>query len=195
MAWARRARGSAADGNRRPLSASEEPPAVVSLLAGRLEAYGYPATLLDLAARGWLRLAAAESGPVMCVIAGDPPGEELADYEQRVYAQVVSRAGSRRDVPARALSGGFAGPATLGDSGRDMKSARDSFMAAFQDEVKADSRARGMIRKRLAEPAGCLLWVAALIPAAAAGLVVHAHHSHATVRASPMLSGPSVRRL
>jgi hypothetical protein len=52
-------------------------------------------------------------------------------------------------------------------------------MAAFQAEVKADSRARGMIRKRLTEPAGCLLWLAALIPAAAVGLVVHAHHSHA----------------
>jgi hypothetical protein len=179
MAWARRVRGSLPDGNGRPLSAYEEPPAVVSLLAGRLEAYGYPATLLDLAARGWLRLEAAESRPVMCVIASDPPSEELADYEQRVYAQAVSRAGSRRDVPARALSDGFAGPATLGDSGRDMKSARDRFMAAFQAEVKADSRARGLIRKRLTEPAGCLLWVAALIPAAAAGLVVHAHHSHA----------------
>ncbi|HEY6279970.1 MAG TPA: hypothetical protein VIX86_27070 [Streptosporangiaceae bacterium] len=178
MAWTRRAGGPPGN-SRRPASADEEPPAVVSLLAGRLEAYGYPATLLDLAARGWLRLEAAAGGPVSCVIAADPPDEELTDYEQRVYAQVVSRAGSRRDVPARALSDGFAGPATLGASGRDMKSARDSFMAAFHDEVKADSRARGLIRKRLTEPAGCLLWVAALIPAAAAGLVVRAHHSHA----------------
>ena len=40
----------------------DEPPAVVSLLAGNLDAYGYPATLLDLAARGWLRLAGPEVG-------------------------------------------------------------------------------------------------------------------------------------
>src|ERR1700733_14236360 len=40
----------------------DEPPAVVSLLAGNLDAYGYPATLLDLAARGWLRLTRPEGG-------------------------------------------------------------------------------------------------------------------------------------
>jgi hypothetical protein len=42
---------------------SDEPPAVISLLAGNLDAYGYPATLLDLAARGWLRLAGPGDGP------------------------------------------------------------------------------------------------------------------------------------
>jgi hypothetical protein len=33
-----------------------EPPAVVSLLAGRLERDGFGVTLADLAARGWFRL-------------------------------------------------------------------------------------------------------------------------------------------
>jgi len=59
----------------------DEPPALVSLLAGNLDACGYPATLLDLAARGWLRLAVysdglAAGGPVMCTIAS-PPHDQL----------------------------------------------------------------------------------------------------------------------
>src|ERR1700728_478375 len=94
----------------------DEPPAVVSLLAGNLDAYGYPATLLDLAARGWLRLAGPEAGPggsapgpVMCVIVASPPRGQLTEYEQRAYQQVGSRAAGRGDVPARALSDGFAG--------------------------------------------------------------------------------------
>ena len=33
----------------------DEPPAVISLLAGRLDKLGFGATLVDLAARGWFR--------------------------------------------------------------------------------------------------------------------------------------------
>src|ERR1700689_3419308 len=100
----------------------DEPPAVVSLLAGNLDAYGYPATLLDLAARGWLRLpgpppgpaggsapgpaGGSAPGPVMCVIVASPPRDGLTEYEQRVYQQVLARAAGRGDVPAAALSGG-----------------------------------------------------------------------------------------
>jgi hypothetical protein len=40
----------------------DEPPAVVSLLAGNLDAYGYPATLLDLAGCGWLAPRPARRG-------------------------------------------------------------------------------------------------------------------------------------
>jgi Predicted membrane protein (DUF2207) len=154
-----------------------EPPAVVSLLAGNLDAYGYPATLLDLAARGWLRLAGPgdgpAAGPVMCVIVGSPPRDELTAYERRVYDQVVSRAAGRGDVPARALSDGFAGPAS-----GDLKSARDRFMDAFTTEVKDDSRRRGLSRQRLTEGAGCLLWLAAAVAAVTLGLAVHARQPH-----------------
>ena len=155
----------------------DEPPAVISLLAGNLDAYGYPATLLDLAARGWLRLAGPGDdpapGPVMCVIVGRPPGNELTAYERRVYGQVVSRAAGRGDVPARALSDGFAGPAS-----EDLKSARDRFMDAFTSEVKDDSRRRGLSRQRLTEGMGCLLWLAAAVPAVTLGLALHARHPH-----------------
>ena len=55
---------------------------MISLLAGRLDRDGYAATLLDLAARGWLRLYVPPSGPVMCVITRDgsllAPGPERA---------------------------------------------------------------------------------------------------------------------
>ncbi|HEV2256071.1 MAG TPA: hypothetical protein VGS06_23230, partial [Streptosporangiaceae bacterium] len=50
-----------------------EPPAVVSLLAGRLERDGFGVTLADLAARSWFRLSGAPGSaepamPVMCVV-------------------------------------------------------------------------------------------------------------------------------
>jgi hypothetical protein len=163
----------------------DEPPAVVSLLAGNLDAYGYPATLLDLAARGWLRLAGPEvgpavgpagvsaPGPVMCVIVASPPRDQLTEYEQRVYQQVLSRAAGRGDVPARALSDGFAGPAS-----ENLKSAEDRFMDALTSEVKDDSRRRGLSRQRLSEGMGCLLWLAAAVPAVSLGLALHARHSH-----------------
>jgi hypothetical protein len=165
----------------------DEPPAVVSLLAGNLDACGYPATLLDLSARGWLRFAGPGGGPagpgggpaadpVMCVIVAGPPRDELTAYERRVYRQVVSRAGGRDDVPARALSDGFAGPAS-----EDLKSARDKFMDAFTAEVKDDSRRRGLSRQRLTTAMGCLLWLAAAIPAVTLGLALHARHSHLAV--------------
>jgi len=159
---------------------SAEQPAVVSLLAGRLDAFGYPATLLDLAARGWLRLESQPGGPMMCVISADQPQEQLTAWERRVYDQVIARAGSRRDVPAAALSDGFAGPATLGTGEREMKSATESFITEFRREVIADSRQRGLSRKRLSEGAGCLLWLAAFGPAVAAGFALHAagHHSY-----------------
>jgi hypothetical protein len=156
---------------------SSEPPAVVSLLAGNLDAYGYPATLLDLAARGWLRLTGPggtpAADPVMCMIVGSPPVDELTAYERRVYRQVVSRAAGRGDVPARALSDGFAGPAS-----EDLKSARDKFMDAFISEVRDDSRRRGLSRQRLTEGAGCLLWLAAAVPAVTLGLALHVRHPH-----------------
>src|SRR6266567_3566194 len=52
-----------------------DPPAVVSLLAGRLAKLGFGATLVDLAARGWFELRApagqaawGPAGPAMCVV-------------------------------------------------------------------------------------------------------------------------------
>jgi len=166
-----------AQGEVPPRPAGSEPPAVVSLLAGRLAALGYPATLLDLAARGWFRLEPRADGRVMCVLGEHRPGSELTAYEHRAYTQLVTRACGRPDVPAEALSDGFAGTPT----GRDgtMKSGRDAFMEAFNREVTEDSRRRGLSRPRLTEAAGCLLWLAALVPAIALGLALRADRGYA----------------
>lgn len=166
-----------AQGGVPPRPAGSEPPAVVSLLAGRLAALGYPATLLDLAARGLFRLEPRADGRVMCVLGKHLPGAELTAYERRAYTQLVTRACGRPDVPAEALSDGFAGT----PAGRDgtMKSGRDAFMEAFNRDVIEDSRSRGLTRPRLSEAAGCLLWLAALLPAIALGLALRADRGYA----------------
>lgn len=156
-----------------PQPTGSEPPAVVSVLAGRLESAGYPATLLDLAARGWFRLEATAGGPVMCVLGPDRPSGELTTYERLAYANLVTRAGGRPDVPAAALSDGFAGP----DTASAAKSTKDAFMEAFTTEVIEDSRRRGLTHPRLSEGSGCLLWVAAAVPAILSGLALRSHGS------------------
>lgn len=170
----------AGDGPPRP--AGPEPPAVVSLLAGRLASHGYPATLLDLAARGWFRLEARAGGPVMCVLTSNRTDSELTAHERRVYIHLVTRAADRPDIPAAALADGFASAAAVSDGPAGegaVKSARDAFMEAFTKDVIEDSRRRGLTRPRLSEAAGCLLWAGAVIPAIVSGVLLHAHHGRA----------------
>ena len=118
-----------------------EPPAVVSLLAGRLDRDGFAVTLADLAARGWFRLdgtprpADPGVGPVMCRVPAETPAEPLAPYERRVMAHVALRAGVQGEVPAPALSDSFEG----GEA---------AFMKTFREEVTADAEQRGLTRPR-----------------------------------------------
>jgi hypothetical protein len=141
-----------------------EPPAVVSLLAGHLDSAGYPATLLDLAARGWFGLAEREGGRLMCLPAPAPPRQALAPYEQRAARHLARRAAGRGEVPAAALAEGF----TEGQV---------TFTEAFHDEVVADARGRGLIRPTLRGRTALLLAAAAAGPAAlVAGAVDVAAH-------------------
>ncbi|HLK78509.1 MAG TPA: hypothetical protein VKU77_33275 [Streptosporangiaceae bacterium] len=152
-----------------------EPPAVVSLLAGRLERDGFAVTLADLAARGWFRLsgtpgpagpagpAGLAAGPVMCVIPAETPAEALAPYERRVMAHVARRAGVRGEVPAPALSDSFEGGET-------------AFLKAFRDEVTADAEQRGLTRPRLSGRRVGLLVLALFVPAGATAIVLDAAH-------------------
>jgi hypothetical protein len=144
-----------------------EPPAVVSVLAGRLDRDGFGVTLADLAARGWFRLSGAPgpAGPVMCVVPAETPAEPLAPYERRVVAHVGLRAGVRGEVPAPALSDGFQG----GES---------AFMKAFRDEVTADAEQRGLRRPRLSGRRIGLLCLVLLVPAGAAALALASAHQH-----------------
>jgi hypothetical protein len=156
---------------------------VVSLLAGHLESLGYRVTLLDLAARGWFRVTVSPrinngqpGGPVMCLLEGVRSTTGLTAYEPRAYTNLVARAGDRRAVPWGALSDGFAGPPVIDG---EVKSGKDSFMAAFTRDVIDDSRRRGLTRPRLSEAAGCLLRMAALVPAMTSGLALHALRGNA----------------
>jgi hypothetical protein len=168
-----------APGGRAGLAGDPEPPAVVSLLAGRLKKDGYPATLLDLAARGWLRVEHQPGGPLMCVIPGDLPRERLTQYERQACAHIELRASGLGQVPAQALGDGFpgrgpAGPVGVPPAMDSLNSARENFAADFRREVIADARRRGLTRARLSSRAGILLGVAAIVPAVAAGLVLRA---------------------
>jgi hypothetical protein len=130
------------------LSPRDEPPAVVSLLAGRLNRDAYPATLLDLAARGWIGLDEAEPSRVMCRPAAgraDDPG--LTSYERRALAHLEFRA-----------AGTGAGPGTALDTG--FEAGEDEFRKLFRDEVRADARGRGLLRSRIGRGTLALLEVA-----------------------------------
>jgi len=165
-----------------PQQVGTEPPAVVSVLSGHLLTRAYPATLLDLAARGWFRLETRAGGPAMCVLGSNRSGDLLTAYERQAYAHVLNRAGSSPDVPAAALGDGFAG--TAGPGGGTVtdgtaKSGKDAFMEAFTKAVAEDARTRGLTHPRLTNASGCLLWVAALVPAILSALALNSHHNHA----------------
>jgi len=144
------------------------PPAVVSLLARRLDRLGFGATLVDLAARGWFQVRtpaglpgsagpmgpAEPGGPALCVVPAETPGGPLTPFERRVVAHVGLRAGARGEVPAPALSDGFGGGET-------------EFMSAFREEVDAEARRLGLTRSRLSGRRIGLLLLLLFIPAGA----------------------------
>ena len=138
------------------------PPAVVSLLARRLERSGFGATLVDLAARGWFEVRApagpagstGPGGPALCVVPAETPDGPLTPFERRVGAHVALRAGARGEVPAPALSDGFGGGET-------------EFMSAFREEVDAEARRLGLTRSRLSGRRIGLLLLLLFVPAAA----------------------------
>ena len=150
--------------------ADDVPPAVVSLLARRLDRSGFGATLVDLAARGWFEVRApagpaglagpggprvrGPGGPALCVVPAETPGGPLTPFERRVVAHVALRAGARGEVPAPALSDGFGGGET-------------EFMSAFREEVDAEARRLGLTRSRLSGRRIGLLLLLLFIPAGA----------------------------
>jgi len=186
--------GTDEDGTLVPSRDAETPPAVVSLLAGRLRRDGYGATLADLAARGWFRLAppglpagaaggvagwpgaaggpvSGPAGPVMCVVPAEAPVEPLTPYERRVVVHVALRAGAAGQVPAPALADGFQG----GEA---------TFMSDFRGDVAADATSRGLTRHRLSGRRIALLCLTLAVPAAALGLALGARQRDAAAVSS-----------
>jgi hypothetical protein len=161
-------RGGGPGGGRGQELDRDEPPAVVSLLAGKLDKTGFGATLAGLAARGWYQVrapAGALAGPAMCVVPAETPGGPLAPFERRVLAHVALRAGAAGQVPAPALSDGFEG----GEA---------AFMSAFKEEVDADARRRGLTRPRLSAGRIGLLCLLLFVPAGTVPAAVAAAHQH-----------------
>jgi hypothetical protein len=129
----------------------DEPPAVVSLLAGKVDRTGFGATLVSLAARGWFQVRG--------------PAGALTPFERRVLTHVALRAGAAGQVPAPALSDGFEG-------------GKADFMAAFKGEVDAEARRRGLTRPRLSGRRIGLLCLLLFVPVATVPAAVVAAHQH-----------------
>ena len=95
-AWATRPDHDPPSGDQRPrpIDGVLEPPAVVALLTNGYDApnTAVTATALDLAARGWIRLATVD-GELAVVTRGTPAaGDSLLPFEQQVLNHIASRA-------------------------------------------------------------------------------------------------------
>ena len=126
-----------------------EPPALVDLLTDDFEvtSEAVPATLLDLAARGWLELESYGPDQTICRLDAGDHGA-LLPYEQRVldHLRGVAVGGV---VPAEALT---TGPEDVSAS----------WWRAFRREVIADAQARGLCRRRWPRWVAGTAWLATL---------------------------------
>lgn len=148
-----------------------EPPAVVALLANgwRVREAAVEATLLDLAARGYLEFRQLDADPRQTTVhvrtglhATDPnSGAGLTRYEHRVMDRVagLSRGGV---LPITAMTFRNAGEARW-------------WRRRAAQEIVADARRRGLSRPRLARWMSLLLLVAGGLAAGAVGLAIAVH--------------------
>jgi hypothetical protein len=139
----------------------EESPAVVDLLTNdwRVTPDAVPATLLDLAARGFVDVDQHGEGRTVCRVRRSAGGS-LASYERMVLDH-VARLAVDGVVPAQALT-----------TGPQDASAR--WWRSFKDAVVDDARARGLTRERWSRSVERLLRLAALVPAGLAVLLANA---------------------
>src|SRR5436305_12265584 len=109
-----------------------EPPAVVNFITHgfKVTPDAVPATLLDLAARGVVKLEHRGPDEFVCRLGPEPAG--LAPYEQRVLSLLHDR-----------MSGGVVPPGALTSGPADEAS---RWRKAFDDEVAADAGERGLSR-------------------------------------------------
>jgi hypothetical protein len=139
----------------------EEPPAVVDLLTNdwRVTPDAIPATLLDLAARGFVDLDQLGPGRTVCRVRR-AAADDLESYERMVLDHVGGLAVDGM-VPAEAL--------TTGPQDTSAK-----WWKTFQRDVVEDARARGLSRDRWSRPLKTLVRAAALVPAGLAVLLANA---------------------
>jgi hypothetical protein len=135
-----------------------EPPAVVSLLAGRLDRDGFAATLLDLAARGWLTLHEGEGGRLICRLPVTRPAERLAPYEAMAVEHLALRADVSGAVPVAALADDI-------KPVRRRRGVQDDWRR-FRDGVRAEAVKRGLVSRLPGGLPLIALWVLAAVPVA-----------------------------
>jgi hypothetical protein len=174
-AWATRwLRDGRAEGPR--WDVGRESPAVASLLANRLrlDRATLPATVLDLAARGWYRFDDGGPDRILCRQVGRRARtvDGLAPYERRVLDHVSGRMGPDGVAPASALVEDAA-----------------NWWDAFEREVRAEARRLGLTRDRWPRGARSLYGLAALAPGGLVAVgVLQTSHSKLAAAASGCLA-------
>jgi hypothetical protein len=140
-----------------------QPPALVDLARGNamLSTAAYPATVRDLAGRGYLSTEEREPGQVWCRAAGTPPPRSaLTAFEQRVLRDADAALAGTGSMPLEALAG--RGQADL--HGR---------WVPFADEVRTEARRRGLTASRLPAAVRWLLRAGAGVVAVLVYLALH----------------------
>jgi hypothetical protein len=120
-----------------PAALRSEPPAVVNMLSNdaTLTAAGFRATMIDLAARGWLRILPPDEEDELARVrpaAAAFEGDALLPHERLVLQHVLARYTSERAIPARYLA----------------VDVRSSWWRRFNRLVADEATRRALVRRR-----------------------------------------------
>ncbi len=137
-----------------------EPPAVVNhVVHRRLTANAVPATLLDLAARGWAEVFAPHEGATMVRLRAIGPGDAdpLTTYEEQLL-EAIRRVAGTEDLRAERLAAAL-NPST------------PWFWTRFRLAVSRDTNARGLVHRAKVAKVGLTAGIAPLLLAIGLGIV------------------------
>jgi hypothetical protein len=157
--------GSAAAGD-----ADDEPPALVNFLVNgaRPTGAGYPATILELASRGYLTVTDRAGRPWCSGPRGAVDATRLDPVDAHVLGQVGSRLSGVDGAPFAALAGAQSGVP------------EQQWWQPFLKLVRAQAHERGLVAKRLS-PVQRLLLLGAAVPVAVLAVHVAAAYSATVV--------------
>lgn len=141
------------------LELRDETPAVVDLLTGGFEVEddAMPATVVDLAARGWFTIDDIGGDHIVLRVRQHRPDEQLTAYEERVMRHIRTHE-TDGIVPAPVL--------TLGPEGVSQR-----WFKGFAREVTAHARDLGLCHRRWDLTHVVIAWAAVVLAGGPAGLV------------------------